>query len=154
MYLESQKGVMGGWQSFTVSPPFPRHSLSSKYLLCQALCHVLVSKTTTCCSPWSCLSSRAGVKGCCQIQESDQIRSVAQSYPTLCDPMNHSTPGLPVHHTKWHLWYGCFAREVPWTLVNGKAVGLQESGKWGKSFQKWPKERAEHYSSQWHSRQG
>ena len=23
--------------------------------------------------------------------------SVAQSCPTLCDPMNHSTPGLPVH---------------------------------------------------------
>ena len=29
---------------------------------------------------------------------SDQIRSVAQSCLTLCDPMNHSTPGLPVHH--------------------------------------------------------
>ena len=29
---------------------------------------------------------------------SDQIRSVAQSCPTLCDPVNHSTPGLPVHH--------------------------------------------------------
>ena len=29
---------------------------------------------------------------------SDQIRSVAQSCPTLCHPMNHSTPGLPVHH--------------------------------------------------------
>ena len=27
-----------------------------------------------------------------------QIRSVAQSCATLCDPMNHSTPGLPVHH--------------------------------------------------------
>ena len=27
-----------------------------------------------------------------------QLSSVAQSYPTLCDPMNHSTPGLPVHH--------------------------------------------------------
>jgi len=27
-----------------------------------------------------------------------QIRSVAQSCPTLCDPMNHSTPVLPVHH--------------------------------------------------------
>ena len=27
-----------------------------------------------------------------------QIRSVAQSCPTLWDPMNHSTPGLPVHH--------------------------------------------------------
>ena len=29
---------------------------------------------------------------------SDQIRSVAQSCPTLCDPMNLSMPGLPVHH--------------------------------------------------------
>ena len=27
-----------------------------------------------------------------------QFSSAAQSYPTLCDPMNHSTPGLPVHH--------------------------------------------------------
>ena len=30
--------------------------------------------------------------------ESDQIRSVVQSCPTLCDPMNRSTPDLPVHH--------------------------------------------------------
>ena len=28
----------------------------------------------------------------------NQIRSVAQSCPTLCNPMNCSTPGLPVHH--------------------------------------------------------
>ena len=27
-----------------------------------------------------------------------QFTSVAQSCPTLCDPMNRSTPGLPVHH--------------------------------------------------------
>ena len=27
-----------------------------------------------------------------------QFCSVAQSCPTLCDPMNRSTPGLPVHH--------------------------------------------------------
>ena len=27
-----------------------------------------------------------------------QFSSVAQSCSTLCDPMNHSTPGLPVHH--------------------------------------------------------
>ena len=26
------------------------------------------------------------------------FNSVAQSCPTLCDPMNYSTPGLPVHH--------------------------------------------------------
>ena len=27
-----------------------------------------------------------------------KFSSVAQSCPTLCDPMNHSTPGLPIHH--------------------------------------------------------
>src|SRR5574337_995392 len=39
---------------------------------------------------------------CNEVRESsfssDQIRSVAQSCPTLCNPMNCSTPGLPVHH--------------------------------------------------------
>ena len=29
---------------------------------------------------------------------SQSVSSVTQLYPTLCDPMNHSTPGLPVHH--------------------------------------------------------
>ena len=32
------------------------------------------------------------------IFSSVQFNSVAQSCPTLCDPKNHSTPGLPVHH--------------------------------------------------------
>ena len=27
-----------------------------------------------------------------------QFSSVTQSCPTLCDPVNCSTPGLPVHH--------------------------------------------------------
>ena len=27
-----------------------------------------------------------------------QFSSVAESCPTLCDPVNRSTPGLPVHH--------------------------------------------------------
>ena len=27
-----------------------------------------------------------------------QFSSVTQSCPTLCNPMNHSMPGLPVHH--------------------------------------------------------
>ena len=40
------------------------------------------------------------------------VQSVAQSCPTLCDPMKHSTPGLPVHHqlpepTQTHVhWVG------------------------------------------------
>ena len=32
------------------------------------------------------------------MEYSVQFSSVAQSCPTLCNPMNHSTPGLPVHH--------------------------------------------------------
>ena len=31
-------------------------------------------------------------------RNSVQFSSVAQSCLTLCDPMSHSTPGLPVHH--------------------------------------------------------
>ena len=31
-------------------------------------------------------------------EASVQFSSVAQSCPTLCDPMNRSTPGLPIHH--------------------------------------------------------
>ena len=27
-----------------------------------------------------------------------QFSSIAQSCPTLCNPMNYSMPGLPVHH--------------------------------------------------------
>ena len=39
-------------------------------------------------------------KGCClgDQKPSVQFSSVAQSCPTLCDPMNCNTPGLPVHH--------------------------------------------------------
>ena len=32
------------------------------------------------------------------IFSSVQFSSVTPPCPTLCDPMNHSTPGLPVHH--------------------------------------------------------
>ena len=32
-----------------------------------------------------------------------QFSSVAQSCPTLCDPMNPSLPGLSVHHQLWSL---------------------------------------------------
>ena len=35
-------------------------------------------------------------------EESEKVglkqSSVIQSCPTPCDPMDHSTPGLPVHH--------------------------------------------------------
>ena len=51
-------------------------------------------------------------------KRSDQIRSVAQSCPTLCDPMNHSTPDLPVHHQ---------LREFTQTHVHGISDAIQPS---------------------------
>ena len=43
------------------------------------------------------------------LPSSVQFSSVTQSCPTLCDPMNRSVPGLPVHHhlpefTKTHVY--------------------------------------------------
>ena len=35
------------------------------------------------------------------IKNTCQFSYVTQLCPTLCDPMNHSTPGLPVHHQLW-----------------------------------------------------
>ena len=32
------------------------------------------------------------------LRKNNSVFSVAQSCPTLCDLMNHSTPGLSVHH--------------------------------------------------------
>ena len=48
---------------------------------------------------WKFLHGRGGdLKVGAGIPEEVQFSSVAQSCPTPCDPMNHSTPGLPVHH--------------------------------------------------------
>ena len=47
-----------------------------------------------------------------------QFSSVAQSCPTLCDPMNHSTPGLPVHRQ---------LQEFPQTHVHQIGDAIQPS---------------------------
>ena len=47
-----------------------------------------------------------------------QFSSVAQSCPTLCDPMNCSTPGLPVHHQ---------LPEFPQTYVHPVGDAIQPS---------------------------
>ena len=67
---------------------------------------------------------------------SDQIRSVTQSCPTLCDPMNRSTPGLPVHHqlpeftqTRW-MWVWVNFWSWWWTRRPGvlRFIGSQRVG--------------------------
>ena len=46
----------------------------------------------------SALCIRWPTNSCKDVQPCSLFSSVAQSCLTLCDPMNHSTPGLPVHH--------------------------------------------------------
>ena len=57
-----------------------------------------------------------------------QFSSVAQSCPTLCDPINRSTPGLPVHHqlpeiTQTHVhWVGDVIQPShPWSSPSSPA---------------------------------
>ena len=44
------------------------------------------------------LLGRKAKSVCFLMFTSIQFSSVTQSCPTLCDPMNHHRPGLPVHH--------------------------------------------------------
>ena len=55
------------------------------------------------------------------VLESVQFSSVAQSCPTLCDPMDCSTPGFPVHHqlpelTQTHVHWVCDAVQPSYPL--------------------------------------
>ena len=56
---------------------------------------VTVAHRLSCSAACGILVPHPGIKF---VSPADQIRSVTQSCPTLCDPMNRSTPGLPVHH--------------------------------------------------------
>ena len=61
-------------------------------------------------------SQRVGNDRATNTSDLCQFSSVTQSCPTLCDPMNCSTPGLPVHHqlpefTQTHVhWIGVAIR--------------------------------------------
>ena len=49
-----------------------------------------------CCSPWG--RKEQDMTEQWNNNNYIQFSSVAQSCPTLCDPVNRSMPGLPVHH--------------------------------------------------------
>ena len=42
------------------------------------------------------------------------VRLSVQSRPTLCDPMNRSTPGLPVHHQLPEFTLEVLKKEKAW----------------------------------------
>ena len=67
---------------------------------CTATCKIKCSEFFTLLTDYSVhLSSEIRKAGLHQSKTTSvQFSSVAQSCPTLCDPMNRSTPGLPVHH--------------------------------------------------------
>ena len=49
-------------------------------------------------SPFMSVSACLMYRGASMLGASVQFNSATQSCPTLCNPMNHSKPGLPVHH--------------------------------------------------------
>ena len=63
----------------------------------------------------------------------NSVSSVAQSCPTLCDPMNRSMPGLPVHHrfpesTQTHVpWVGdAIQPSHPLSSTSSPALNLSQ----------------------------
>ena len=58
------------------------------YIQLYLITYLLLSKSSLLCSGFSLVAPSSSV----------QFSSVAQSCPTLCNPMNRSTPGLLVHH--------------------------------------------------------
>ena len=91
-----------------------------------------------------------------------QFISVAQSSPTLCDPMNYSTPCIPVHHqlpesTQTHVhWVGdAIQQSHPLSSPSPPALNLpQQQGlfKWVSSLHQVAKVlefQLQHQSFQW-----
>ena len=89
--------ILPFWQGVTISPDratikhmnFPR-----QYFTPHSLCHIWLYRLGT---AQGGNTSHIGYHRFGAYQFS-QFSSVIQSCMTLCDHMNHSTPGLPVHH--------------------------------------------------------
>ena len=91
-------------RSKTARPLSMRISINITKEFSKKIIPVYISSVNLCCSiPWKDLVlffMRSYFRGNKIDYEvlSVQFSSVAQSCLTLCDPMNPSTPGLPVHH--------------------------------------------------------
>ena len=76
-------GTRGIWESLSSTKIFCEPKTVLKYEV-----YLLKKKKNT----------LPNIKSVPRVRHHAQFSSVSQSCPTLCDPMNHSTPGLPVHH--------------------------------------------------------
>ena len=94
-FWESEAGKMNHFKSFA-----PLSILFGDALILSLALEVPVPRAPW----WTLLLKDVGLLALLSLLVSDflesvvSVSSVAQSCPTLCDPMNHSTPGLPVHH--------------------------------------------------------
>ena len=94
--------------------------------------------------------------------QNQSVSSVAQSFPTLCDPMNHSTPGLPVHHKLPHVHRVSDAIQPSHPLSSPSPPALNPSQRQGGTLFQWVNSSHEvakvlefqlqHQSFQWTSR--
>ena len=81
------------WVELCSLPPRPIYSMVTSFKQLMPACHRLQD----CCSQYTWPQSRL-LSTHASYSYSVQFSPVAQSCPTLCDPMNRITPGLPVHH--------------------------------------------------------
>ena len=70
----------------------------------------------------------------CQLYTEVQFSSVAQSYPTLCNPMNCSMPGLPVQHQLLELTQIHFHRVGDGVFSNESTLRMRWPKYWSFSF--------------------
>ena len=68
------------------------------FFLYHSVIHEALSLKSNCICPTMKVSI---MRATCLPGAGPQFSSVAQLCPTLCNPMNYSTPGLPVHHQLW-----------------------------------------------------
>ena len=87
---------------------FPSATSLRIWGLCEAvICHICLSYSKQGVNMWTRKEAWPQIARCIWKKQFQQARtlvpfhafsSVAQSCPTLCDPVNRSMPGLPVHH--------------------------------------------------------
>ena len=99
--IERHSYVAWQWSQFMACLTFLRLDIQvSSQLCCKHFANSLMDAQAPCHIYWI-IFHEGGVwqgRAEAQAQASVQFSSVTQSYPTLCDPMNRSMPGLPVHH--------------------------------------------------------
>ena len=83
------------WFSFLSPKKFSIVMVTMMRVCC---CLVTKSCPTVATASFECHNELLTMKQCMWLSYGDQFSSVAQLCLTLCDPMNRSTPGLPVHH--------------------------------------------------------